>query len=311
MLGVDPIEKKPFFHYHPGTSSLSISTVGCTFRCKFCQNYDISQEPYGMQDVEPGEVAARAEKMGCETISYTYNEPTVFFEYALDTAKEGLSRGIESTFVTNGYMTPEAVQLAAPYIQAMTVGIKGSLNKEFSRRTMAVPNPEAIKDALVEMKRRGIHVEITDLMVTKYGDDIDDVRALAKWIYANLGSDTPVHFTRFHPDWQVRDVPPTPVETLEKAHGTAREEGLRFVYVGNVPGHRLENTYCPGCGELLVERHGFQIVRWNIKKGGCRRCGESIPFKHSNGSGRPKLGGSSYLFGLVSPRNDLGCSFKQ
>jgi pyruvate formate lyase activating enzyme len=311
MLGVDPIEKKPFFHYHPGTTSLSISTVGCTFRCKFCQNYDISQKPYGMQDVEPEEVAARAEKMGCETISYTYNEPTVFFEYALDTAKEGLSRGIENTFVTNGYMTPEAVQLAAPYIQAMTVGIKGSLNKEFSRRIMAVPNPEAVKEALVEMKRRGIHVEITDLMVTKYGDDMDDVRKLARWICERLGPDTPVHFTRFHPDWQLRDVTPTPVETLEKAHVTAREEGLRFVYVGNVPGHRLENTYCPDCGELLVERHGFQIERWNIEKGGCHRCGESIPFNQSNGSGRANLLGSSYLFGIVSPRNDPGCSFKQ
>ena len=310
VLGIDPIEKKPFFHYHPGTASLSISTVGCTFRCKFCQNYDISQEAYGMREVDSAEVARQAKRNGCRTISYTYNEPTVFFEYALDTAKEALKLGIENTFVTNGYMTPEAVEYAAPYIQAMTVGIKGSLNTEFYRRIMVVPNPEVIKDALLEMKRLGIHIEMTDLMVTKHGDSIEDAQTLARWVFENLGPDTPLHFTRFHPDWLLTDVTATPVKTLERAHIAAKEEGLRFVYIGNVPGHPLENTYCPGCAHLLVERHGFQITKWTISGGACPECGEEFPYRHSDGSGEPELRGNPLLFGLTIPDGGLACDLQ-
>ncbi|MFQ6134348.1 MAG: AmmeMemoRadiSam system radical SAM enzyme [Nitrososphaerales archaeon] len=276
MMGVDPIEKKPFFHFYPGSLSLSISTVGCTFRCKFCQNYDISQKPFGMRRVEPRDVAEDADRQGCRSVSYTYNEPTVFFEYSIDTAKEALKRGVVNTFVTNGYMTPEAVEYAAKYIQAMTVGVKGSLNREFSARLMAVPNSEAIQEAMLEMKRRGVHIEVTDLLVTKYGDSMDDVRRFARWIHDNLGPDTPLHFTRFHPDWLLTDVPPTPVETLERAHATAKEEGIRYVYAGNVPGHPLENTYCPGCNELLIKRWGFHIEEWKIKDRLCPRCGAKI-----------------------------------
>lgn len=276
MMGVDPIEKKPFFHFHPGSTSLSISTVGCTFRCKFCQNYDISQKPFGMNRVEPQVIAEEAARRGCRSVSYTYNEPTVFFEYAVDTAKESLKRGVLNTFVTNGYMTPEAVEYAAPYIQAMTVGIKGSLNREFSARLMAVPNPEAIQEALLEMKRRGIHIEITDLLVTKYGDNLDDVRRLARWVHDNLGPNTPLHFTRFHPDWRLTDVPPTPIEHLERAYTVAKEEEMKYVYLGNVAGHSLENTYCPECNDLLIKRWGFHIEEWRIKDKRCSQCGAEI-----------------------------------
>ena len=280
MSGIDPIEKKPFFHFYPGSTSLSISTVGCTFRCKFCQNYDISQRPFNMRQIEPKKIAEEAQRMGCRSISYTYNEPTVFFEYAIDTAKEALKRTVLNTFVTNGYMTPEAVEYAAPYIQAMTVGIKGSLNREFSAKQMMVPNPAAIQESLLEMKRQGIHIEITDLLVTKYGDNLDDARKLARWIHNNLGPDTPLHFTRFHPDWQLTDVPPTPIKTLEKAHAAAKEEGLRYVYLGNVAGHQLENTYCPECNALLVGRWGFHIEEWRITKNKkCPDCGAEIAFR--------------------------------
>lgn len=276
MSGVDPIEKKPFFHFYPGSTSLSISTVGCTFRCKFCQNYDISQKPFGMRRVEPQDTAKEADSLGCKSVSYTYNEPTVFFEYAIDTAKEALKRGVLNTFVTNGYMSSEAVDYAAKYVQAMTVGVKGSLNREFSARIMAVPNPDAIQEAMLEMKRKGVHIEITDLLVTKYGDNMDDVKRFVKWVYDNLGPDIPLHFTRFHPDWLLTDVLPTPVKTLEKAHTVAKEEGMRYVYVGNVSGHRLENTYCPECNELLIKRWSFHIEEWRIKNRQCPRCGAKI-----------------------------------
>ena len=276
MMGVDPIEKKPFFHFYPGSLSLSISTVGCTFRCKFCQNYDITQKLFDMRKMEPKDVAENAKEQKCRSVSYTYNEPTVFFEYALDTAKEALKRGILNTFVTNGYMTPEAVKSASKHIQAMSVGIKGSLNKEFSAKMMTIPNPDAIQEALLEMKHRGIHVEVTDLLVARYGDSMDDVRGFVRWIQENMGPDIPLHFTRFHPDWLLTDVPPTTIKTLERAHEIAKEEGMRYVYVGNVSGHPLENTYCPECNELLIKRQGFQIKELKTKDNLCPSCGEKI-----------------------------------
>lgn len=276
MMGVDPIEKKPFFHFYPGSLSLSISTVGCTFRCKFCQNYDISQKPFGMHKVESKDVVKEAVNLGCRSVSYTYNEPTVFFEYAIDTAKEALKKGLVNTFVTNGYMTPEAVGYASQYIQAMTVGVKGSLNKEFSARLMAVYDIDAVKEALLEMKLRGIHIEITDMLVTKYGDNMSDVKRFVRWVHDNLGPDTPLHFTRFNPDWLLIDVSSTPIATLERAHAVAKEEGMRYVYIGNVSSHPLENTYCPECGELLIKRWGFNIDEWLIKDKRCHRCGAEI-----------------------------------
>jgi pyruvate formate lyase activating enzyme len=281
-MTVDPIEKKPFFHYFPGSLSLSISTIGCTFRCKFCQNYDISHSEKNLIGKEPYEIAEEAKRLGCKTVSYTYNEPTVFMEYALDTAKEVLKRGLQNVFVTNGYMTPEVIDYVSKYIQAMTVGIKGSLNKEFSGRFMSLPNPDAIKNSLLEMKRKGIHIELTDLLVTKYGDNIDDIRKFAQWIYDNLGPDTPVHFTRYHPDWRLTEIPPTPIKTIEKAHTIARKEGLRYVYSGNISGHSLENTYCPECKELLIKRNGINLDKWNIKDKMCPNCGTNIFYLGNN-----------------------------
>ena len=272
MVGVDPIEKKPFFHFFPQSTTLSISTIGCTFRCKFCQNYDISQNIFKMQKLEPREVVTKAKEMGCRSISYTYNEPTVFFEYVIDTAKEGIKEGLANTLVTNGYMTAEAVQYASQYIQAMTVGIKGSLNKEFLARFMAVQKPDAIKDTLLNVRKAGIHLEITDLLVTKYGDDLDDVKNLMKWIHDNLGPEIPIHFTRFHPDWLLLDVPPTSIITLERAYSIAKKEGMNYVYIGNVINSTYENTYCPNCDKLLIKRSGFNTSMLNIKNKKCIYC---------------------------------------
>ncbi len=271
-MAVDPIEKKPFFHFFPGTKSYSISTTGCTFRCKFCQNYDITQRPFSIKKMNPEDIVKEAIRIGCRTISYTYNEPTVFFEYAVDTAKQALKKGIINVFVTNGYMTPDAIDYASKYVQAMTIGIKASLNTKFATRFMYVPKVDLIKDSIIEMKQKKIHIEITDLLVTKYGDNLNDVRSLVRWIYDSLGPNVPLHFTRFHPDWLLTNVIPTPVKTLERAHAIAKNEGMRYVYTGNIMNHSLENTYCPECNEILIKRFNFYIKDWKIVNGKCPFC---------------------------------------
>jgi len=275
---VDPIEKKPLFHFHPGSSVMSIATVGCNFRCKFCDNWVISQEEeiYG-KNLPPSRVVELALKYNCQGISYTYTEPTIFFEYAYETAKIAKEKGLFNTFVTNGYMTPEAIKTIATYLDAATVDFKGSANPEFYRKISAVPSVEPIFESLMEMKRQGIFIEITNLIVPKYGDSMEDLRKLAKWIVDNLGPETPFHILRFHPDYQLIDVPSTPLETLIKAREIALEEGLHYVYIGNVPGHEGENTYCPNCGELLIERYGFTILNWKITSNGkCPNCGYKL-----------------------------------
>jgi len=277
-INMDPIEKKPLFHFLPSTDSLSISTVSCNFRCKFCQNWDISyfSEIRGIE-IAPSEIAEAAFSHGAASISYTYNEPTIFMEYALDTAKEAKKRGLKNVFVTNGYMTPEAVDAAKGFIDAMTVGIKGSLKPDFYRKMMVVPNSEDIKGTLAAIKEAGIHLEVTDLLVTKYGDDLASVAALSKWIAENLSPDVPFHLLRFFPDAQLLDLPPTDVDLLRKARQTAISSGLRYVYMGNVPGEG-ENTYCPVCGNLLIERKGFSsLVVGLTQDSKCKRCGAQIP----------------------------------
>jgi pyruvate formate lyase activating enzyme len=276
-LNLDPIEKKPFYHFLPGTTSLSISTVSCNFRCKFCQNWELSyfKELKGLE-ISPEEIARVASDEGARSVSYTYNEPTIFVEYAIDTAKEAKKRGLKNTFVTNGYMTPEAVDYVKGYIDAMTVGIKGSLNPEFYRRMMAVPDAEVIKQTLLAIKQARIHLEMTDLLVTKYGDDMASLSSLARWVVDNIGDDTPFHVLRFFPDAQLRDVPPTSVELLRRARDIAKKEGLKYVYVGNVPGED-QNTYCPYCGNLLVRREGFSSQVVGLNDGHCSKCGANIP----------------------------------
>jgi len=289
---VDPIEKKPLFHYYPGSAVMSIATTGCNFRCKFCDNWVISQskEVEGF-DFPPEKVVSSSLKHGCHGISYTYTEPTIFFEYAYDTAKLAREKGLFNTFVTNGYMTPEAVKTIAPYLNAATVDFKGSGDPKFYRELMSVPDPEPIFETLKEMKRCGIFVEVTNLIVTKYGDDMEKLRELASRIVEVLGKDTPFHVLRFHPDYQLFDAPSTPVSTLEKAAEIAKDVGLRYVYIGNVPGHKLEHTYCPNCNEILIERFSFDVLRWNLTSDNrCPKCGEKI-----NVVGSLQRGGSKWL----------------
>ena len=292
---VDPIGKKPLSHFHPGALVMSIATIGCNFRCKFCDNWIISQEKdIKGRDFPPEEVVKATRNNGCQGISYTYTEPTIFFEYAYDTAKLAKQVGFFNTFVTNGYMTPEAVRTIAPYLDAATVDFKGGGDPEFYKTFSAVPSVEPIYESLKEMKRNNIHIEITNLIVPKIGDSIEKIRQLAAWIRDNLGEDTPFHLLRFHPDYELTNIPSTHVSTMEKAYKTAKEEGLNYVYLGNVPGHPYENTYCPNCNELLIKRFSFEIVKWNLTKDmRCPSCGQSIPIK-----GKLHPSGYSYPYAL-------------
>jgi pyruvate formate lyase activating enzyme len=278
---VDPIGKKPLSHFHPGALVMSIATVGCNFRCQFCDNWDISQEQeIAGKDFPPKDVVKTAGDYGCQGVSYTYTEPTIFFEYAYDTSILAHQKGLFNTFVTNGYMTPEAVKTISSYLDAATVDFKGGGDPEFYRRFSSVPSVEPIYESLKEMKAHGIHIEITNLVVPKIGDSIEQIKELAAWTKSNLGQETPFHLLRFHPNYELTDISSTEVKALENAYEAAKESGLDYVYLGNVPGHRFENTYCPECGEILIKRYSFSITKWNItEKMGCPNCGKKIAIR--------------------------------
>jgi pyruvate formate lyase activating enzyme len=291
----DPIGKKPLSHFNPGSLVMSIATIGCNFRCKFCDNWMISQEKkIAGRYFPPEEVVKATKDNGCQGISYTYTEPTIFFEYAYDTAKLAHQLGFFNTFVTNGYMTPEAVKTIAPYLDAATVDFKGGGDPDFYRDFSAVPSVEPIYECLKEMKKNDIHIEITNLVVPKKGDSIERIKELAARIRDALGKDTPFHLLRFHPDYQLTTIPSTPIKTLEKAYAAVKEAGLNYVYMGNVPGHPYENTYCPNCNELLIKRFSFEIAKWNLTKDmRCPACGQEIPIK-----GKLHTSGYSYPYAL-------------
>ena len=278
---VDPIEKKPLLHFWPGSSVLSIATTGCNWLCRYCQNFDISQRR-SVEGVEasPEEVVEAALRVGADGVTYTYNEPTIFMEFARDVGILARARGLFNTFVTNGYMTPESAEVAARFLDAATVDFKGNGNPEFLRRYAGVPDPSPIYEAMLELRRAGVHVEVTDLVVPGVGtgDRVEDARRLARWVADNLGPDTPMHFLRFHPDYLMSGVPPTPVEALERHREAAMQEGIRYAYVGNVPGHEYEHTYCPGCGRPVIRRSGFDIIGWDLdEENRCKYCGQKIP----------------------------------
>jgi len=283
---LDPIEKKPLFHFNPGSAVFSISTPGCNFFCQFCQNWEISQSRlesglYGEYH-PPEEVVGEAKRLGADGISYTYNEPTVFYEYMYDVSRLAKREGLFNTMVTNGYMTPEALDELRPYLDAATVDFKASGDPGFYRKFMGVPDPEPVKQALVEMKRKGIHVEVTDLIVPKVGDSREEFRKLAEWIVENLGDEAPLHLLRFHPHYKMADYPPTDVGTLEEMAAIAKSAGLKHVYIGNVWRHPLESTYCPECGAKLVERVGFFITKWNLTEDNrCPVCGAKVSIEGS------------------------------
>jgi pyruvate formate lyase activating enzyme len=247
--------------------------------CKYCQNYDISQRRQieGF-DIEPKEVPRLAIAQECQGIAYTYNEPSIFIEFAKDIGIEAHQKGLFNIFVSNGYDTPESVAMMSKFLDCITVDFKGSGETSFVRKYIGIPNADPIFDTLSELKKKTkIHVEITDLIVPKVGDSLEQARKLSKWVCDNLGPETPIHFLRFHPDYKMMEFPSTPVETLEKHHKVAKEEGLEYAYIGNVPGHPLEHTYCPECKNIVVRRYGYDITSWFLdSNNNCNFCGSHI-----------------------------------
>lgn len=281
MVGhIDPIEKKPVVHYRPGSKVFSIATSGCNWLCRYCQNFDISQrrKVEGLAE-SPAEIVSQAVSYECEGIAYTYNQPTIFMEYARDVGKLARAKGLFNIFVSNGYDTPETVAMMDEFLDCVTVDFKGSGETQFVRSYIGIPNADPIFESLLEVKRRKkVHVEITDLIVPGVGDSLEAAEKLSRWVYDNLGPDTPIHFLRFYPDYKMMDFPPTPVETLEKHYEVGKKAGLRYVYLGNVPGHPAESTYCPGCGKVLVKRYGYEIHGYNLDSHDrCRFCGYATP----------------------------------
>ncbi|MDV3244650.1 MAG: AmmeMemoRadiSam system radical SAM enzyme [Nitrososphaerales archaeon] len=277
---IDPIEKKPVVHYRPGSKIFSIATTGCSWLCQYCQNSDISQrrKVEGM-DMTPTELVERATSLGCEGMAYTYNQPTIFIEFARDVGKLAHKKGIFNIFVSNGFDTPETVRAEKEFLDCVTVDFKGSGETGFVRRYIGIPDADPIFQSLLEVKKTTkIHVEITDLIVPRVGDSLEAAEKLCRWVYDNLGPDTPVHFLRFHPDYKMMDFPHTPIETLERHYEVGKKAGLNYVYIGNVPGHPAESTYCPGCGGVLVGRYGYEITAYNLDDDNrCTRCGHKTP----------------------------------
>jgi len=275
---VDPIEKKPVYHLLPGSGIFSIATVGCNLKCSFCQNWEISQsypEQAKGEMLSPEQVVALAIKHKCHSIAYTYSEPIVFYEYVMDTAKLAKKAGLKNVLVSAGYINPEPLKELAPYFDVIKIDLKG-FNEKFYREVVG-GELRFVLDALVELKKQGVLVEVVNLVVPTLNDDMDDITAMSEWIYLNLGPDTPLFFSRFSPHYQLANLPATPIETLEEARRIALKTGLKYVYIGNLPGHPAENTYCPGCGKVLIRRYGYAILENYIKNSRCYFCGEKIP----------------------------------
>jgi pyruvate formate lyase activating enzyme len=278
---VDPIEKKPFFHFMPGSLSYSIATVGCNFSCQFCQNAEISRMPADQNgkiigtSCTPSSVLEAAHETGCRSIAYTYTEPTVFLEFAWDTAKLAHESGLKNVFVTNGYMTPEALEKIHPYLDAANVDLKAF--QETFYRQICGASLKPVKKTLGLMKSRGIHLEITTLLIPGMNDDPVQLSEMAAYIATDLGKDVPWHISRFHPTYRLTDCPSTPVNTLLIAREIGIQAGLQYVYIGNVPGDNGENTYCHSCGKLLIERWGFSIRKNRILDGCCPFCKAVVP----------------------------------
>jgi pyruvate formate lyase activating enzyme len=275
---IDPVEKKPLFHYLPGTMAFSIATAGCNVNCKFCQNWDISQsrpEQIPAEYLPPRRVAELALHYHCPTVAYTYSEPVVFSEFIMDTADAAHAAGVRSIVISNGYIQDHALREAYGRMDAVKIDLKAFSDSFYSKIVTGQLKP--VLDTIVTLRKLGKWTEIVYLVIPTLNDTDDQFRGLAKWARTNIGLDVPVHFTQFHPDYLLKNLPITPVATLERAREIAMAEGLQFVYIGNVPGHPGEHTYCPKCGKVVVERIGMSMQKMSIRKSACMFCGRLIP----------------------------------
>jgi pyruvate formate lyase activating enzyme len=278
-LSINPIEKKPVFHFLPGSRWLSVGSVGCNFRCPGCQNWELAHWKEGAMRTEyvsPEELVSRAVAAGCAGVSWTFNEPTLWFEYTLDGARLARSKGLYTNYVTNGYITPEAFELIAPYLDVYRVDVK-AFSEDTYMRTGHVKRFRGILEVAEHARKSGMHVEVVTNVTPGFNDSETELRGIASWIRDALGPETPWHVTRFYPHLELIHLPPTPIADLERAWEIGKEEGLWYVYLGNVPGHGLENTCCHSCGALLIERNVFDILENRIKDGRCPGCGTVIP----------------------------------
>jgi pyruvate formate lyase activating enzyme len=274
---VDPVEKKPFFHFHPGSLAFSIATAGCNVNCKMCQNWEISQvrpEQVRSLYLPPADVARAAAGNRCMSISYTYSEPVVFYEYMAATADAGHAAGVKSVVVSGGYIQADPLRKLCRRVDAVKIDLKAFSPKFYKEIVNGEIKP--VLDTLVLLRTEKMWCEVVYLVVPTLNDGDTELRGLAKWVKENLGPDVPLHFSRFHPEYLLKNLPPTPLATLERAKAIADAEGLHYVYLGNVPGHPAESTYCPRCRRVVVERAGFSISAMNIQKGKCKFCREPI-----------------------------------
>ncbi|RPJ86886.1 MAG: AmmeMemoRadiSam system radical SAM enzyme [Acidobacteria bacterium] len=274
---IDPVEKKPLFHFYPGTLAFSLATAGCNVNCKFCQNWEISQvrpEQVRNAEMSPDQVATLARDNRCVSIAYTYSEPVVFYEYVYDTALAGNALGIKSVVITNGYIQQEPLKKLCAQVEGIKVDLKAFSDKFY--REVVNGELKPVLESLVTIHRQKTWLEIVYLVIPTLNDSDQEFRGLCQWMRRELGLDVPVHFTSFHPQYLLKNLPPTPLATLERAKRIADAEGLNYVYIGNVPGHPAESTYCPRCKEVVIQRTGFRVEKMNLKKGSCAQCGTAI-----------------------------------
>lgn len=282
-LNIDPIEKKPLFHFLPGSFSLSFGAAGCNFRCLNCQNWDISQSPSlnkKIQDKEmsPGKIVAEALNNKLPSISYTYTEPAVFSEYALETMKIAKTQGLKNCWITNGYWSKELFDLIVPYLDAVNVDLKGFTDNFYAKNCGAKLKP--VLETLKKLKKKNVWIEITTLVIPSLNDSEKSFKDIAEFIKDNLGEETPWHISRFSPDisWKLNEIPETPIKTLQKAYNIGKEAGLKYVYTGNAAGLISEDTFCPHCGALVIDRLGYKVKRFD-KNGYCPKCKEYLNIK--------------------------------
>ncbi len=273
----DPIEKKPLYHFHPGTQAYSIATAGCNLACLNCQNWEISQaspEDTRNYDLMPEEVVAEAKKASCRSIAYTYSDPVAFYEYTLDTSMLARQEGLKNVRVSAGYINPEPLRRLCKHTDAANIDLKSFSDEIYEMLNAGTLQP--VLDSLKILRDEGVWLEITNLVVPTWTDDFDMIRRMCGWLTENGMQGFPLHFSRFNPLYKLTHLPPTPVATLEKARAIALEEGIRFVYIGNVPGHQASNTYCPSCKKLIVNRKGYTIAENRISESKCEYCHEGI-----------------------------------
>ena len=276
-MHVDPIEKKPLYHFLPASRSFSIATAGCNLACLNCQNWEISQQsPRNTQNIDlfPSKVVEEAMKNGCKSIAYTYSEPTAFYEYMFDTARLAKARGIKNLMISNGYINERPLRDLARYIDAANIDLKSFSDDVYAKLTGGSLNP--VLSTLKILKESGVWLEITNLIVPGWNDQTAMITEMCTWLVKNGFSDTPLHFSRFFPLYKLTSIPYTPEATLLRAQAIAIKAGIKYVYVGNIPGSPAENTYCPSCKRTVIERRGFTILTNNLKSGSCKFCGTKI-----------------------------------